>query len=82
MIRPIAYAAILCAALAAPCATAHDDGAAVEEAVSRAVAPIREQIAEERSRIHLRDAVGGIGYIAGVMGIVAFLKARQGRSAD
>lgn len=77
--RVIAYAVLLGAALVSLPALAHDDGAAIEDAVSRAIAPLREQIAEERSRVHLRDAVGGIGYIVGLMGAIAYVKARRGQ---
>lgn len=52
----------------------------VAEAVSREVAPLREQLDAAAHRTQLRDIVGGIGYIAGVAGLFALWKRRTSRS--
>ncbi|MCL4692721.1 MAG: hypothetical protein KJ060_09460 [Candidatus Hydrogenedentes bacterium] len=52
----------------------------VAEAVSREVAPLREQLDAATHRTQLRDIVGGLGYIAGVAGLFALWKRRTSRS--
>lgn len=52
----------------------------VAEAVSREVAPLREQLDAAAHRTQLRDVIGGIGYIAGVAGLFALWKRRTSRS--
>lgn len=39
---------------------------------------LREEIEQLKNKIYLRDVLGGIGYILGLFGIVAWLKARKG----
>lgn len=50
---------------------------AIEQAVARAVRPLREQLALERERARLRDVLGGIGYILGLAGLWAWWRARD-----
>jgi nickel transport protein len=52
----------------------------VEDAVSRQLRPLREQIDAAEHRTQLRDIVGGLGYIAGVAGLFAFWKSRSKRN--
>ncbi|MFP4500553.1 MAG: cobalamin biosynthesis protein CbiL [Candidatus Hydrogenedentota bacterium] len=49
----------------------------VAGAVAKQVNPLRAEIDRLRSQTRLRDVLGGIGYIFGVAGIVALLKARR-----
>ncbi len=51
----------------------------VEDAVSREIRPLREQIDAAEHRARFRDIVGGIGYIVGVAGLFAFWKSRATR---
>lgn len=50
--------------------------ALVEEAVSRELEPLREQLDAYQHSIRVHDILGGIGYIVGVMGVLALLKSR------
>lgn len=38
---------------------------------------VREEIAQLKDKIYLRDILGGIGYILGIFGLVALLKTRK-----
>ena len=49
----------------------------VEEAVARQLHPLREQIAALEDGIRLRDILGGIGYLVGIAGLMAWLGARR-----
>lgn len=53
----------------------------VEVAVARKIAPLAAQIDALESSLRVHDIVGGIGYIVGVFGLLAFLKSR-GPSRD
>lgn len=56
----------------------HGSTSDVQEAVSRAIRPLREQIDELQHKIFWHDVLGGIGYILGLMGITFyFLGARK-----
>jgi nickel transport protein len=55
--------------------------AVVEAAVSRQVAPVREQLAAMQDRITFRDYVGGIGYIVGLMGLAFYFLGVRRRGA-
>lgn len=49
----------------------------IEIAVARKIAPLAAQIDALESSLRIRDIVGGIGYIVGVFGLLAFLKSRR-----
>lgn len=49
----------------------------IEQAVARQVRPLREETAALRDQIRLRDILGGIGYIVGLAGILAWIDARR-----
>ncbi|WP_336801900.1 cobalamin biosynthesis protein CbiL [Kaistia sp. MMO-174] len=49
----------------------------LEIAVARKVAPLAAQIDALQSALRIQDIVGGIGYIVGIFGLVAFLKSRR-----
>lgn len=51
----------------------------IELAVSRQVAPLREQLDAFEQRVLWRDVLGGIGYIVGLFGLAAWLLARHRR---
>lgn len=62
--------------------TADNDDARISEAlVRRAVAqglmPLAREIAELKERRGFSDIVGGIGFIVGILGVFAYVKARQ-----
>lgn len=50
---------------------------AIDRAVARQVAPLRRALEEERNRRSLLDIVGGIGYIAGLMGVILYYRAKK-----
>jgi nickel transport protein len=52
-------------------------GKELESIVARQVQPLREQLADFERGVGLRDILGGIGYIVGVLGIIAYVKARR-----
>lgn len=54
---------------------------AIELAVARQIAPLREQLAASEGRARLTDVLGGIGYIIGVTGLALWWKSRR-RSRD
>ncbi|MCU0838364.1 MAG: hypothetical protein MUE49_06535 [Rhodospirillales bacterium] len=53
---------------------------AVEQAVARQVAPLREQLDAFEQRVLWRDVLGGIGYIIGLFGLAAWLITRHKRA--
>jgi nickel transport protein len=55
--------------------------AAIERAVARQVHPLREEILAYQDQARLRDILGGIGYLFGLMGLALWWHARRaGRS--
>ena len=40
-----------------------------------------EEMDRAKHRVRARDVIGGIGYIVGVMGLIAFWKSRSGKGA-
>lgn len=64
---------------AAPAAAAVAPEAGVEAAIARQIAPLAERIDAFEASLRLRDVLGGIGYIVGVFGLLAFLKAQRAR---
>ncbi|MCB2192853.1 MAG: hypothetical protein KQI62_14880 [Deltaproteobacteria bacterium] len=52
----------------------------IKKAVEQAVAPLRAQLAEMALRsneVSLRDIIGGLGWIVGLLGLAAYFKARK-----
>lgn len=56
------------------------DRAAIETAVARQIAPLAAEIDALRSALRLQDILGGLGYVVGIFGLFAFLKARRGKT--
>lgn len=50
----------------------------VRHAVAEAIKPLAREIADFKSQASLSSIIGGIGYIFGILGIVAYMKARKG----
>jgi len=50
----------------------------VKQAVAEATRPLAREISELKNKTGLSDIVGGIGFILGLLGIFAYLKARKG----
>ena len=58
--------------------TAEDVRASVEAALDKKLKPVLKMMAEsKKSGPDLRDIIGGIGYIVGLVGLVAYLKYRR-----
>lgn len=51
----------------------------VGRAVARQIGPLREEFAAAQGRAALRDVLGGIGYILGIAGLLAWWRSRQAR---
>jgi nickel transport protein len=51
--------------------------AAIEGAVNRQVRPLRAQLIAAEERTRLQDILGGIGYIAGLTGLVLWWRSRR-----
>jgi nickel transport protein len=49
----------------------------VEQVVADQIQPVREQLRRLEDQIRFRDIVGGIGYIVGVVGLIAYWKAQS-----
>jgi nickel transport protein len=65
---------------ASPCS--HDDlRVVVEEAVSKQIAPLRRDFEAARHAVRVRDVVGGLGYIMGIVGIYCFVRSRRAASS-
>lgn len=61
-------------------AVSQDLGPQIKKAVEQAVAPLRAQMAEMALRyneVSLRDIVGGLGWIVGLLGLATYFKARK-----
>lgn len=54
-------------------------GEMIRRAVAHEVAPVLEELDRLENRIRLQDVVGGVGYIVGILGLIAFWKARSGK---
>ena len=55
---------------------------AVDRAVAAGMSPLAEAIhrlEKRQEQVGLRDIIGGIGYIVGLMGLIYYLRVRQGR---
>ena len=57
----------------APAGNAED----IAAAVARQIEPLAEQLDALESSIRLHDILGGLGYIIGIFGLLAFLKSRR-----
>ena len=55
--------------------------ARLEAAVARQLRPLREQIDRYEKKIRIRDVIGGIGYLFGLVGLVVLLKHRSAHRA-
>lgn len=53
------------------------DADSVELAVRRGIAPLEERIDRLEQRTGLRDIIGGIGYVVGVLGLLTLLRRRR-----
>jgi len=49
----------------------------LEKAIAKQLKPLRREIQELKEKSGLRDIIGGIGYIFGLLGLVAFLRERK-----
>jgi nickel transport protein len=49
----------------------------IEQAVARQVRPLREELIAAQARAGVRDVLGGIGYILGVAGLLAWWRSRR-----
>ncbi|WP_409439045.1 hypothetical protein [Psychromonas sp. GE-S-Ul-11] len=49
----------------------------LEKAIAKQLKPLRREIQELKEKSGLRDILGGIGYIFGLLGLVAFLRERK-----
>jgi len=54
----------------------------IEQAVSRQVRPLREALEAYEEKVRLRDVLGGIGYILGIMGITFYFLGRRRRGQN
>ncbi len=50
----------------------------IRQAVAEATRPLAREISELKTKTNFSDIVGGIGFILGMLGIFAYLKARKG----
>lgn len=69
------------AAVPAIAAARQLDVAAVEAAVAREVQPVLDRLRRLEESTRLRDILGGVGYIVGFAGLLAFWKSRPNRGA-
>lgn len=51
----------------------------LEAVVARQLGPLRDQLHAHEKKVRLQDAIGGIGYIFGVLGLYVLLKQRLAR---
>jgi nickel transport protein len=49
----------------------------VEQAVERQLGPLRRQLAKDQQAQRLQDIIGGIGYLLGLAGLVAWFRSRR-----
>lgn len=65
----------------APVLSPADLEAAVDRAVVRQLAPLREELRQHDRRLWLRDLLGGLGYLAGLLGLWFFWRSRRPAAA-
>ncbi len=56
--------------------------ATIEAAVARQIIPLRKQLDRYEQKTRLRDILGGIGYILGLMGLTYYLLSRRNQKSD
>ena len=49
----------------------------IEKAIAKQIKPLRKEINALKEKSGLRDIIGGIGYIFGLLGLVVFLRERK-----
>jgi nickel transport protein len=54
----------------------------VEQAVARQIRPLREELAGAQGQASLRDVLGGVGYILGLAGLLAWWRSRRASGAE
>lgn len=52
----------------------------LEKAIAKQIKPLRKEIQALQEKSGLRDILGGIGYIFGLLGLVAFLRERKSKA--
>lgn len=52
----------------------------LEKAIAKQIKPLRKEIQALKEKSGLRDILGGIGYIFGLLGLVAFLRERKSKA--
>ncbi|MGF1723774.1 hypothetical protein [Photobacterium nomapromontoriensis] len=65
------------AANAAPPVSASVNTAQLEQAIAKAIRPLREQIDQYEAKVRMHDILGGVGYIFGVFGLFVWFRARR-----
>ena len=50
-----------------------------EKSMAKEIKPLRREINQLKEKSGMRDIIGGIGYIFGLLGLVAFIRERQSR---
>ena len=66
---------------AAP-AVDHSTNDQIDKAIARQIRPLREELAAFKDEIRFRDVIGGVGYIFGIVGLVAWFSARRRKESD
>ena len=51
--------------------------AQLEQAIAKAIRPLREQIDQYEAKVRMHDILGGVGYIFGVFGLFIWFRARR-----
>ena len=64
----------------AEAASAPELEALVDRAVARHVGLLREQVDAYESQLRFRDILGGLGWLAGITGVVCWFTSRRRRS--
>lgn len=54
----------------------------IEKAISKQIKPLRKEIQALKEKSGFRDIIGGIGYIFGLLGLVAFMRERKLKAKD
>ncbi len=54
----------------------------VESVVARQLGPLRDQLHAHEKKVRLQDAIGGIGYVFGVLGLYVLLRQRLARGGS